>query len=570
VLKTLSVNNFALLEQATVVLGAGLNVLTGETGAGKSIIVDALDIVLGSRAYVESIRSGCDFLRIEAVFEINPAHPATLLLADNGILLEDDSGLIISRRLSRQGKNTILVNGCHVTLSVLRKIGDSLVDMHGQHENQTLLKSEAYLNILDEYHHDIPGKLAEYRKLYAEWNHISSELDKLKSDSCQRAQRLDMLEWQTKEIAVADLKENEEEELEQEVRLLTNAEKITAAVSHSYALLSDEEGGGGVLSVLAEIQKGLEQACRFDATIEKHLVVINEAFYQLEDSAAGLRDYCEQIEYDPNRLTFLQERLDVIDNLKKKYGPTVAEIIAYYQQSITELAAIENYETSLSELEKRLANLESSLAIAALELTAFREAAATEISLRVTDELKALAMPKAKLVIQVIPLNRYTINGINEVTVLFSANPGEEPKPLQKIASGGELSRIALAIKTVVASRESVGTMVFDEIDAGIGGQTAAKVAEKIAEVSCGKQVLCITHLPQIVTMADHHIYVAKKVDGERTTTRVSILSKRERIEEVARMLSGEDITSAALKNAQEMLELAVAKKTKKLEKSVN
>ncbi|MBP2653018.1 MAG: repair protein RecN [Firmicutes bacterium] len=564
-LKTLSVSNFALLEQATVDLGSGLNVLTGETGAGKSILIDALETVLGSRASAESIRTGCDYFRVEAVFEINAGHPIINLLDDHGITLEDGSVLIISRRVTRQGKNNILVNGCHVTLSVLRQLGDLLVDMHGQHENQTLLKPESYLAILDDYEPEIQKKLEVYRSIYRDWNAVCSDLEKTKSDSRDRAQRVDMLEWQTKEIASAALDEAEEATLEQEVRLLANAEKITTSINRSYSLLSEggASGEGGILNLLVEVQKGLESASRFDQSIEKYLAIINEARYQLEDTCSALSNYCERLEFDPAKLAFLQERLDVIDKLKKKYGATVGDILSYYQQAQAELSAIENYEESLAVLDRHRCELESSLAVAATDLDTLRNKVAAEISNQVTEELSGLALPKARLTVNVNRLSRYNLNGINEVSIMFSANPGEDPKPLNKIASGGELSRIALAIKAVAASRESVETMVFDEVDAGIGGQTAAKVAEKIAAVSQGKQVLCITHLPQIVAMADHHIYVTKNVDSERTTTIVSVLSDTARLEETARMLSGDNITPAALDNAKEMFDLAKTKKEK-------
>ncbi|MBP2642257.1 MAG: repair protein RecN [Firmicutes bacterium] len=563
-LKTLSVNNFALIEQATVDLGSGLNVLSGETGAGKSIIIDALDTVLGSRAYVESIRGGCDFFRVEAVFELENGHTVADILTDHGIPLEDGSNVIISRRLSRQGKNTILINGCHVTLNVLRQIGDLLVDMHGQHENQTLLRPAAYLSFLDEYHPDIPEKLATYRQLFSKWNSTSDELEKLKSDSRQRAQRLDMLEWQTREIAAATLRIEEEENLENEVQLLTHAEKIATAVNRSYSLLSTgSDRTGNVVSLLAEVQKNLEQACRYDGSLQKYLSLVNESLYQLEDAASALLNYCEGFEFDPARLSLIQERLDVIDKLKKKYGSTIADILVYNQQALKELSAIENYETTIETLEEMRTKLEAGLQTLASDLSQLRTKSAAEISAAVTNEFTGLALPKAKILINVSQLPKYTVTGLDEVSVLFSANPGEEPKQLNKVASGGELSRIALAIKAVTANRQSTGTMVFDEIDAGIGGQTAAKVAEKIAEVAWGKQVLCITHLPQIVAMADQHIYVSKQVSGERTATLVATLSKEERTQEVARMLSGDDVTSASLKNAKELLTLAENKKRK-------
>ncbi len=557
-LKTLTVTNFALIEQASVEFAGGLNVLTGETGAGKSILVDALNILLGSRADRDAIRSGCDSFRVEAVFDVAAAAGVRAILDDQGIPVEDGT-LILSRYLSRQGKTAILANGCHVTVGVLHQLGEELVDLHGQHEHQALLRPEAHLAMVDAFlaPADRP-KLDRCRGLYAAWSELGAALARTETDSRERAQRLDMLTWQTGEIAAAALRPDEEEQLARDIRLLSNAEKIVGAVSRAYGLLAEgAKGSGGALSDLAEIRKELETAARFDPGLASKLEVISDAVYQLEDIAADLRDYRENVEFEPDRLAKLQERMDVIHNLKRKYGATVADVLAYQQRATVELADITNYEERLAALGAQRAAAEKELAAAAGELDGLRRAAAAALAENVRRHLADLGMPHAALSIEVKTLPHFTPAGVNEVAVLFSANPGEEAKPLAKVASGGELSRIALAIKTVAASTGGVGTMIFDEVDAGIGGQTARMVAEKIAIVAADKQVLCVTHLPQVAAMADRHLAVEKKVVGERTHTVVKILDDGAHLQEVTRMISGDNPSRAALDNAAEMIAAA-------------
>ena len=397
--------------------------------------------------------------------------------------------------------------------------------MHGQHENQALLKPESHLGLIDAFDPEIRGRLKVYRDIHAAWITITGEITRMTGDSRERAQRVDMLAWQTSEIAGAKLKVGEDDAVEQEICVLTNAEKIVGGVSRAYLLLAEGgQGSGGVLSALAETKKELEIVSRFDPAVATKVEIITDVLYQLEEVAAELRDYTENTDFNPGRLASLQARLDVIHQLKKKYGISVAEVLQYYNQAMEELTAITDYEERIGLLELQKKNSEKELAAAAAELDSLRRQAADQFSEQVCSHLVHLGMPKAKLVTEIKMAPRYLTTGMNEAVILFSANPGEEPKPLHKVASGGELSRIALAIKTVSASRDSIGTMVFDEVDSGVGGQTAQMVAEKIALVSREKQVLCITHLPQIAAMADHHIYVQKLTEGERTKTAVKCL----------------------------------------------
>jgi len=563
-LKSLAVTNFALIEQAMVEFDEGLNILTGETGAGKSILIDALSVILGNRASVDSIRTGCDFFRVEAVFDISQLSSIHKIIEEQGIIVDDEGAVIISRRFSRNGKNTILINGCHITVSILRQIGEKLVDMHGQHENQALLRPEAYLAMLDALDGKARVTLEQYRKIYDTWMALLKELSVLERSSRERAQRLDMLNWQTQEIATAELTVNEDEELEQQILVLANSEKIAHAVNHAYILLDQgSDGISGVLTNLSEVKRELEVAVRYDQRIEAQLVGVSNALYQLEESCMDLRVYGDDIEFNPLQLAKLQERMDIIYKLKKKYGATIGEILAYYNQAALELADINNYDQKFAKLSKQQGGLEDKLTKMANELDNLRRQSSNGLAQQVCGHLADLGMPNAIFIIEVLPTPQFTPNGRNEVLFLFSANPGEQPKLLHKIASGGELSRIALAIKTVCADRDSAYTMVFDEIDAGIGGQAGHMVAAKVAKVACARQVLCITHLPQIACMADRHIYIKKQVDGERTNTIITVLSKAEQLIELTRMISGNDITQIAVDNATQMFQSAYVKKEK-------
>ena len=542
----------------------GLNILTGETGAGKSILIDALSVILGNRASVDSIRTGCEFFRVEAVFDIGQLLPIQKIIEEQGLIVDEEGIVIISRRFSRQGKNTILINGCHITVSILRQIGEKLVDMHGQHENQALLRPEAYLAMLDALNGKTKSTLEQYRKIYDTWLDVIKELSILERSSRERAQRLDMLNWQTKEIAAAALTLNEDEELEQQILVLANAEKIANAVNRAYLLLDEGSNGlSGVLPALSEVKHELEIAVRYDQRIEAQLLGVNNALYQLEESCMDLRVYGDDIEFNPQQLGKLQERMDIIYKLKKKYGTTIGEILAYYDQATFELADINNYDQKVAKLRKQQGGLEDKLTKMANELDTLRRQSSSELAKQVCGHLVDLGMTNPVFIIEVLPTSQFTPHGRNEVLFLFSANPGEQPKLLHKIASGGELSRIALAIKTVCADRDSAHIMVFDEIDAGIGGQAGHMVAGKVAKVACARQVLCITHLPQIACMADRHIYIKKQVDGERTNTVIKVLSKEEQLIELTRMISGNDITQIAVDNATQMFESAYLKKEK-------
>lgn len=562
-LKSLTVWNFALLEHVQVEFQPGLNILTGETGAGKSILIDSLGAVLGARMSADMVRSGCDWLRVEAVFSLEDESLGLHELLTQQAIDDSDKELIITRQLTRAGRSTALVNGCHVTLAVLRQIGAYLVDIHGQNENLALLKEENQFHLLDGYDPDVAEALAAYECVYREWREKKKAYAEKQQASREYAQRLDMLHWQDKEISEANLRPGEDEQLEADIRKLSHAEKIVGSVEESYQLLEGGGGNGlGVLPALSQVKKDLEEIGRFDDALQNAQKMVEEAYISLQEASYELRDYGESVEFSPERLDQLQSRMDVIYRLCKKYGATLEDVLAHQAKVEQELTEIENYDEDIAALEKEIAALEEKLGQKADALTKLRTAAAQDLSAAIEEQLFALGMPKARFHIRVEQAEDYGANGRDDVAMFFSANPGEAEKPLQKVASGGELSRIALAIKTVASSRDSsVPSMVFDEIDTGIGGRTAQMVAERIALVAQYKQVLCITHLPQIACMADAHLYISKRTVEGTTATQIRPLSERERISEIARMASGADMTTASLDNAREMVSHAKMKK---------
>ncbi len=557
-LQLLKVFNFALIEQAEIEFDNGFNVLTGETGAGKSMVVDALNVVLGGRSSVEMLRSGCEQFRIDAVFALQAHEPLRALLEEQAIPQEEDGLLFLSRSVSRQGKNTVLVNGTPAPLSLLRTIGSMLLDMHGQHENQALLRPESYLGLLDGSDSAIAPLLADYQLAFADWRKTRDKIAELNRDDRERAQRIDMLQWQVGEIEAARLKLPEETELPQQISLLAHAEKISATVGAAWAGLSDgDERSKGAVSILQECRRQLEVAARFDATLGQYAEQIAQIVVLLDDMAPELRDYLDQVEYDPVKLSRLQERMDLIYRLKQKYGGSLVEVLAYAQAARDEMDELVCHDDVLREMQKKLQQQESELKIKALALGSQRAVSAAAMGRSVEAHLQELGMPGGKFVVQLTNGESFTANGCDSIQFAFSANPGEELRPLAKVASGGELSRVALAIKTVCSRNDGAQVMVFDEIDAGVGGHTARKVAENIARVAWKKQVLCITHLPQIASMADRHIHIEKKPVAERTQTFVRVLPETQRLQELARMIGGDPITAAGLDNAAEMVRTA-------------
>ena len=559
-LKTLTVWNFALLEQVEIEFDAGLNILTGETGAGKSILIDALGAVLGHRLSGDVIRTGCEWSRVEAIFDIAGEEKLHAFLREQAIADEDDA-LIVTRQLTVKGKNVILVNGCHVTLAVLRKIGEYLADIHGQNENLALLKAENQFHLLDGSRPESTRLAAAYGAAFTAWQEAAAALSAKEEQARDIADRLDMLRWQVQEIESAQLTEKEDEGLEAEIKRLSNAERITESIEEARVLLDGDDNQDGVLGALARVQAALETVARYDDDVSSSLPMLEDAVCQLQEVAHTVRGYRDGLEFDPARLDALQSRLDTIDKLCRKYGGSLTAVMAHQEKITAELADMENYDSDIALLRTAEAEAQRRAKAAAAALSQSRQEAAAELSARISERLASLGMPDARLTLKVSPAEM-TARGADALDILFLANVGEEEKPLAKIASGGELSRIALAIKSVAAAGDSsVGSMVFDEIDTGIGGKTAQMVAECIAAVASRKQVLCITHLPQIACMADGHFYLSKASEKGKTTTNVRRLTATEQVKEIARMASGMDVSAASLDNAREMIHFAAAKK---------
>lgn len=529
-LKTLTVENFALIENVTVEFGAGLNILTGETGAGKSILIDALGAALGNRCGVNKIRKGADFLRLAATFS---------------------DGLTIERRISRTEKNSLTVDGKPVTLARLRKYGASLLDMHDQNKNLELLREKEIYRLIDTQ--EICDVLKVFAASYGELNAKKRSLAKKLSARDENLQRLDFLRWQAKEISAARLKPDEDVQLDAEIRKLAHAEKIAENVHESAQILND--GDADVLTALARVAKYLDNVARYDDKLNPARQLLDDAKISLREAYDEIREYASGLDFAPERLDELQARADEISKLKK-YGASVNEILQRLEKIRADIAAVENFDSDVTELQAEVAELERQTKICADKLLTLRQVSAGNLSAKIESEVRRLGMARAQFEIVVAAADRLSENGGDTADILFCANVGEEKFSLSEIVSGGELSRIALAIKIVLAAEHRGDydrVMVFDEIDAGLGGVTAKTVAECIAEISRGRQVLCITHLPQIAGMADVHLQISKsEVDG-RTLTSVKPLDDTERVNEIARMASGDE-SAASIKNAREML----------------
>ena len=537
-LKTLTVENFALIENVTVEFGAGLNILTGETGAGKSILIDALGTVLGNRVGASKIRKGADNLRVAASFS---------------------TGLIIERKISRTGKNLITENGKPITLAQLKKIGAELVDVHGQNKNLELLREEKIYSLIDD--EKISAALENYQRLYREFISKTHALEKKLSAREENLQRLEFLRWQENEISSAKLKLNEDEKLDAEIRKLSHAEKIAENVHQSAQILNDSDFD--ILTALARVEKKLDDVARYDDKLNSARKLLEDAEINLRTAYDEIRDYADSLDFSPELLDKLNERSDAIFKLKQKYGASVNDILKRLEKIRGDISDAENFDSDVEELQKNISALEIQTKICAEKLLKLRQAAAITLSATIEKEIQRLGMERAQFEIIVEPTEKLSLHGGDKADIKFSANFGEEKISLSKVVSGGELSRIALAIKTVTAGRDdSANTMVFDEIDAGIGGVTAKTVAESVAKISRGRQVLCITHLPQIASMADIHLQIAKSEVNGRTVTKVRQIDAEERVKEISRMASGEEST-ISIKNAREMISSAQSFKQK-------
>lgn len=549
-LQSLHVHNFALLEDAHAEFTPGFNVFTGETGAGKSILIDAFGMVLGGRASVDYVRSGTEGLWVQAVFDIANQEDIKNILREQGIEAEDD--LFLKRQISAAGKSRALVNGVQVPLAVLKQIGTALVDIHGQHENQALLKPEAARLVTDAFGGaSLQAALTAYKKEYALYVEAQTRLAQLQQDNEKQDLLMDRYAWEINEITKASLVVGEEEGLEAEARLLQNGERIIKSVNAAYEQLDEEDA---VLSRLARVRDDLVYAARYDERLATFAEAVDSAWINLDDCRSELADYLSRSDFNEERATEVQQRLDTIYRLQKKYGGSTEAVLAYLEATQERLAQLQDIAAALEKAQRELAQATKRLSVAAATLTQERERSAAVLSQSITTHIHDLAMPNGSFKIALAPLESFTSTGRDAVRFLFSGNLGEPLNDLEKVASGGELSRIALAMKTVLMHTAQVGTMVFDEIDTGVGGVTAQKMAEKIAAIATVGQVLCITHLPQIAAFADNHIYIEKRSGEGRTATVLAVLDYNQRLQELVRMTAGATTSRAALESATELL----------------
>ena len=562
-LKELRINNFAIIDNLHVEFSSGLTALTGETGAGKSIIIDALNLILGGRADSNFIRTGETSATVESIFEINNLETLGIL---KELGISSDNGEIVLRRtISSSGKNRCLINDSTVTVGILGMLGNRLVDIHGQHDHQALLNPETHVDILDLY-----GKTTEERKEFSKQysNYLEEirKIDELRSKESNRIEREDYLKFQVNEIDKANLSIDEENQLKSEKNKLQHAEKIQGSIKLVLDLIVDEEGA--VFDRFGIAQKKLESLSSIDPELEKQVQRGQTAFYEIEELVEELRDYLHKIEFNPSRLEEIEDRMAEINGLKRKYGGDIDLILSQRDKIAEELDTLSNFQENIESIQKCINSHQIVLANNSVTLADKREKTARVFKKNVEKELCDLGMKDVKLEVQfnyedddlsfvAYRKQKVKINstGIGVIEFLFSPNPGEDLKPLVKVASGGELSRLMLALKSNLNKQDIIPVMVFDEVDTGIGGKIAEVVGNKLKKIATGKQVFCITHLPQIAGKAGSHFIVFKTVKDKRTHSSIRRLSEQERVEEIARMSSGEKITKTTLKHAREMIQ---------------
>ena len=545
-LDLLHIENIAIIEQADISFRPGFNVLTGETGAGKSIVIDALSAVLGQRASRELIRTGADHAFVSAVFSGIPQG----LGADLGVA--DAEEWLLQREIYVDGKNVCRLNGRPMTVTQLRTLGSRLLNIHGQHDGQQLLDEAQHILYLDQYGRYMPLQAA-YQEKYSTLQRIENQIAALQMDEAEKARRVDTLQYQIEELRRAKLTPGEEEELTARRGMLRNAEKFLDAVAGADYALNGDDSGGGALSALRQAQDALGGVRHLDDAFGQLYERLGEAYSEVYDIAATVEDKRGELDVSPGELDRVESRMDLLYRLKKKYGATVEDMLDYQARCEAELAQIEDAGDTLARLEQALSKAEKEARQAAQALSDARKAAADRLTAQILTELQQLDMGKIRFAVDFAekPLDS---DGMDTVRFLMSANVGEELRPIHKIASGGELARIMLAMKNVLSEQDHVGTMVFDEVDTGVSGRAAQKVAEKMARISRRKQVLCVTHLPQLAAMADTHFSVEKGERGGRTYTEVRRLDREQRRRELARLTGGSHVSQTMLDGAEELL----------------
>jgi len=547
VLSLLHIENIAVIECADISFDRGFNVLTGETGAGKSIVIDAISAILGQRAYRDMIRTGSTKASVRAVFT---DVPKLSWFEENGV--EYDPETIIQREIHLDGKNVCRVNGSLVTVSILNKLGIQLINIHGQHDSASLFDEANHLTFLDDFAANAAlreGYLAKYQSV----EKLRKEINRISMDEGEKLRRMETLKYQIAEIEKAELKPGEDEELEARRKLLQNSEKIANGLNDAVENLYGGDDTDGAASLLATAERALARVSKFSTQIAELHEKVADLMYQVQDAAEIARDVQYELSYSGDELDRIESRLDVIHKLRRKYGVTCSDILAYLEKAKQELDEIEFADDHVERLKKKLQKAEKEAWDAALHLRENRKQTAEKLSARILTELAQLDMPKVQFACQFTELDLTAI-GADAVAFYMSANVGEALKPMSKVASGGELARIMLAMKNVLAEQDKVNTLIFDEVDTGVSGRAAQKVAEKLKSVAHNKQVLCVTHLPQLAAMGDTHLLIAKGEREGRTYTTVTPLDLEGRKRELARIIGGANITETTLKSAEEML----------------
>ena len=565
-LRELTIRNLAVLEEAKVAFAAGLNVLTGETGAGKSIVIDALLLIRGARVQADLIRTGAETASVEAVFEVPPSGPVAAVLDEAGHAPADGQ-LVIKRELSRSGRHRVFVNDSAATVGLLERLGDVLVEIHGQHEHQRLMEPARQLDLLDRFA-DCEEARLRLGERWRQWDTARSDLARIRDEAREGARKEELYRWELSEIDAVQLRDGEEDELRGERRRLQNAERIYAGLQEVMDLLQeDAQAAGARLGRAASLLRDLS---RFDPDVGAPIEALEGAQAYVEDAVARARALRDRAVMDPDRLRLVDERLDAISGIKRKYGETSAAVSAYREEIARALDRIERHDAIVEETQAEVARASEAASRQGRELSETRAEAAPRLERLIQRELRTLGMDHARFRValrrEVAGAEdlasgpdgwRLGARGAESAEFLLSANPGEELKPLAKVVSGGELSRTMLAIKTILAASEDVPSMVFDEVDAGIGGRVADAVGHKLRQTAAGRQVLCVTHLAPIAAYAEHHLLVDKRVAKGATKTTVTALDAGGQVEEIARMLGGERITDASRRHARELLKAA-------------
>lgn len=552
-LNQLSVRNVAVIDKLDINLHDGVSVLTGETGAGKSIIIDSINMILGDRANKELVRYGTDKAVVQAVFDAPKS--VINILEENDIYVEDET-VIITRQVTKEGKSVARINGMVVTLNILREISDRLINIHGQHDNQALLTPIRHITFLDAYA-DNEEYINRYKDILSKKREIEKKISSLEMDEQEKMQRIDLLEYQVKEIKKASLEKDEEDDLREQRDIYTNAEQITKSVNEAYMNLYEDDEIQSAYDGISIAVNEISQISDLNPQLKSIYDTLNEIMYSLEDTAHEIKEFGETVEFDEQALNEIEERLDLISRLKRKYGNSIEEILEYLKKAESELNDIKLSDERTNELKEELKNITKELKEKGNVLTQRRENAAKVLEENIEKSLHELNMEKSKFKVNIENDGTFYDNGMDKVEFLISTNPGEPLKPLVKIASGGELSRVMLAIKSILADSDGVDTMIFDEIDTGVSGKAAMSIAKKLAVIAKNKQVICITHLPQLTAMADNHYLIQKNTDGELASTTLKELDEEGRELELARIIDGGEVTELALSHAKQMLENA-------------